>query len=142
MTPVKGAKEELAKTDPETAENQLIFPSDETLAKLQPYPQLSLEEEREATEAMQKVTGRVSACAGAGGSVPYLLLAPGLLWLGVFFLIPALNQLNVSLWSGTPETGQAFDWNFVELRATRSATTPSTSCARWATRRWRRCWRS
>jgi spermidine/putrescine transport system substrate-binding protein len=34
VTPVKGAKEELAKTDPETAENQLIFPSDETLAKV------------------------------------------------------------------------------------------------------------
>ena len=44
--------------------------------------------------------------------LPYLLLAPGLLWLGVFFLIPAFNQLNVSLWSGTPETGQQFDWNF------------------------------
>jgi spermidine/putrescine transport system permease protein len=44
--------------------------------------------------------------------LPYLLLAPGLLWLGVFFLIPAANQANVSLWSGTPETGQAFDWNF------------------------------
>ena len=43
---------------------------------------------------------------------PYLLLAPGLLWLGIFFLIPALNQLNVSLWSGTPETGQTFDWNW------------------------------
>jgi spermidine/putrescine transport system substrate-binding protein len=57
VTPVKGAKEELAKTDPETANNQLIFPSEETLAKLQPYPQLSLEEERQATEAMQKVTG-------------------------------------------------------------------------------------
>jgi spermidine/putrescine transport system permease protein len=44
--------------------------------------------------------------------LPYLLLAPGLLWLAVFFLIPAFNQLNVSLWSGTPETGQHFDWNF------------------------------
>jgi spermidine/putrescine transport system permease protein len=44
--------------------------------------------------------------------VPYLLLAPGLLWLGIFFLIPSLNQLNVSLWSGTPETGQSFDWNW------------------------------
>ena len=43
---------------------------------------------------------------------PYLLIAPGLVWLGVFFLIPALNQLNVSLWSGTPETGQSFDWNW------------------------------
>jgi spermidine/putrescine transport system permease protein len=44
--------------------------------------------------------------------LPYLLLAPGLLWLAIFFLIPALNQLNVSLWSGTPETGQSFDWNW------------------------------
>jgi spermidine/putrescine transport system substrate-binding protein len=57
VTPVKGAKEELAKTDPEAAENPLIFQTDEDLAKLKPYPTLSLEEEREATEAMQKVTG-------------------------------------------------------------------------------------
>ena len=57
VTPVRGAREELAKEDPETADNQLIVPSDETLAKLQPYIQFSLEEEREATEAMQRVTG-------------------------------------------------------------------------------------
>jgi spermidine/putrescine transport system substrate-binding protein len=31
---VKGAKEALAKTDPETAKNELIFPSDETLSKV------------------------------------------------------------------------------------------------------------
>ena len=57
VTPVRGAKEELAKSDEETANNELIFPSDETLGKLKGYPALSLEEEREATEAMQKVTG-------------------------------------------------------------------------------------
>jgi spermidine/putrescine transport system substrate-binding protein len=57
VTPVVGAKEELAKTDPDTADNQLIFPSDQTLAKLQPYPGLSTEEERELTEQMQQVTG-------------------------------------------------------------------------------------
>ena len=57
VPPVKGTREELAKTDPETAENELIFPSEETKAKFKPYPALSLEEEREATEAMQKVTG-------------------------------------------------------------------------------------
>jgi spermidine/putrescine transport system substrate-binding protein len=34
VTPVDGAQEELAKTDPETAKNELIFPSDETLAKV------------------------------------------------------------------------------------------------------------
>jgi spermidine/putrescine transport system permease protein len=36
---------------------------------------------------------------------PYLLIAPGLLWLIVFFLIPVLNQLNVSLMTGDPENG-------------------------------------
>ena len=44
--------------------------------------------------------------------LPYLLLGPGLLWLAIFFLIPVVNQLNVSLWSGTPELGHQFDWNF------------------------------
>jgi spermidine/putrescine transport system substrate-binding protein len=34
VTPVKGAKEELAKTDPETAKNELIFPTEETLAQV------------------------------------------------------------------------------------------------------------
>jgi spermidine/putrescine transport system substrate-binding protein len=34
VTPVKGAKEELAKTDPETAKNELIFPSDQTLSQV------------------------------------------------------------------------------------------------------------
>jgi spermidine/putrescine transport system permease protein len=43
---------------------------------------------------------------------PYLLLAPGLLWLGIFFLIPSLNQAVVSLWGGTPESGQSFQWKW------------------------------
>jgi len=57
VTPVVGAKEELAKTDPETAENQLIFPSDETLAQLHPYVDLTEDEERQMNEAMQAVVG-------------------------------------------------------------------------------------
>jgi spermidine/putrescine transport system permease protein len=43
---------------------------------------------------------------------PYLLIGPGLLWLVVFFLIPVLNQLNVSLQSGDPELGYSFSWHF------------------------------
>ena len=34
VTPVKGAKEELAKTDPKTAANELIFPTEATLSKV------------------------------------------------------------------------------------------------------------
>ena len=44
--------------------------------------------------------------------LPYILLGPGLLWLIVFFAVPALLQWQVSLWSGSLETGYAFDWNW------------------------------
>jgi spermidine/putrescine transport system permease protein len=44
--------------------------------------------------------------------LPWLFLGPGLLWLIVFFAIPLVNQLNVSLQSGDAETGYAFTWNF------------------------------
>jgi spermidine/putrescine transport system substrate-binding protein len=57
VTPVRGAKEELAKTDPKLASNQLIFPSDETLAKLHPYVDLNEADERRMNEAMQAVVG-------------------------------------------------------------------------------------
>src|SRR4051795_12202876 len=41
---------------------------------------------------------------------PYLLLAPGLVWLVVFYLIPSLTQSYVSLQSGTLEEGYTFSW--------------------------------
>ena len=44
--------------------------------------------------------------------LPWLFLGPGLLWLIVFFALPLVNQVNVSLQSGDPETGYAFDWAF------------------------------
>jgi spermidine/putrescine transport system substrate-binding protein len=57
VTPVVGAKEELAKTDPKVADNELIFPSDATLQKLQPYFTLSPADEQTMLDAMAKVTG-------------------------------------------------------------------------------------
>jgi spermidine/putrescine transport system permease protein len=44
--------------------------------------------------------------------LPWLFLGPGLLWLIVFFAIPLVNQLNVSLQSGDAETGYSFTWAF------------------------------
>jgi len=44
--------------------------------------------------------------------LPWLFLAPGLAWLLIFFALPLVNQLNVSLQTGDPETGYTFDWNF------------------------------
>src|SRR5687767_9001516 len=43
---------------------------------------------------------------------PYLLLVPGLAWLIVFFLVPALTQLYVSLQDGNFEVGYTFQWNW------------------------------
>jgi spermidine/putrescine transport system substrate-binding protein len=59
VTPVKGTREVVQRTDPELARNELIFPSDETLSKLHAYPAptLSAAEQREVTAEMQKVTG-------------------------------------------------------------------------------------
>jgi spermidine/putrescine transport system permease protein len=44
--------------------------------------------------------------------LPWLFLGPGLLWLVVFFAIPLVNQLYLSLQTGDPETGYVFTWNF------------------------------
>jgi spermidine/putrescine transport system permease protein len=43
-----------------------------------------------------------------GKAVPYLLLAPGILWLIVFYAYPSLQILIASFWSGTLETGFTF----------------------------------
>jgi spermidine/putrescine transport system substrate-binding protein len=49
VTPVKGAKAELAKTDPETANNTLIFPDEETLAQVKQFDNAALENEEYIT---------------------------------------------------------------------------------------------
>jgi spermidine/putrescine transport system permease protein len=43
---------------------------------------------------------------------PWLFLAPGLLWLVIFFLIPLINQVSVSLMTGNPEDGYTLEWAF------------------------------
>ncbi len=57
LSPVKGIQQIVEKTEPEIANNPLIFPSDEIRAKLHPYPALSDTDERTMKEAMAKVTG-------------------------------------------------------------------------------------
>ena len=57
ISPVKGAKEILEKSDPEIANNPLIFPPPEIQAKIKAYPNLSPADERAMQEAMAKVTG-------------------------------------------------------------------------------------
>lgn len=44
--------------------------------------------------------------------LPYLFLGPGLLWLIVFYAIPLVNQLGVSLMTGNPEQGYTLQWHW------------------------------
>src|SRR3954454_3727869 len=61
--------------------------------------------------------------------MPWIFLGPGLAWLVVFFAIPLINQLNVSLQTGDPETGYVFNWavsTYTNLDSHNSA-----QCLRW-----------
>ncbi len=52
---------------------------------------------------------------GGHSWTPYALLTPGMLWLAVFFIVPTLVLLKMSLSSGTAFSGDGsftFDWQF------------------------------
>ena len=44
--------------------------------------------------------------------LPYALLAPGLLWLLIFFAVPLYYMAEISLKTGTLETGYRLTWHF------------------------------
>ncbi len=44
--------------------------------------------------------------------VPYILGLPAAFWLAVFFAIPMISVLSVSLMTGNPETGFSLTWHF------------------------------
>ncbi len=44
-------------------------------------------------------------------AVPYLLLAPGLLWLAVYYLYPAVQMFIASFWTGSLSTGYTFSFS-------------------------------
>jgi len=55
------------------------------------------------------------------GLVPYLLLAPGLGFLALFFVVPSYYLANTSLQSGSLDTGYTFTWawdNYVDSIST------------------------
>ena len=139
VTPVVGAKEVLAKTDPELAEQRADLP--ERRDARQAAPVRRPRRGRGAPDERGDAGGRrrVTRCAGAGRCGRWRCWRPGLLWLLVFFAIPALNQLYVSLQEGTLERGYAFDVELGRLRRRDLPATTSSSCARSATRRPRRC---
>ena len=67
---------------------------------------------------MAALTAAVSGAATAtrprrrGGLVPLLLLAPALLWLVVFFVVPTISLASQSLQTGDIDNGFTLTWNF------------------------------
>lgn len=57
ISPVKGVRDEVAKLDPELADNPLVFPDDETLANIFPFANLDEETEAEFDAAFSAITG-------------------------------------------------------------------------------------
>ena len=43
---------------------------------------------------------------------PYLLLLPGLLWLALFYVYPAIQMFLTSLWTGNLDAGYTQTWNW------------------------------
>jgi len=46
------------------------------------------------------------------GAIPYLLLVPGIGWLLLFYVYPAIQLFLVSLWTGSIQQGYTQSWNF------------------------------
>jgi spermidine/putrescine transport system permease protein len=44
------------------------------------------------------------------GALPLLLLVPAISWLVAFYVYPAIQMLQASLWNGTLESGFTFSW--------------------------------
>ncbi len=44
-----------------------------------------------------------------GRALPYLLLAPGMIWLAVFYVLPAIQMFTYSISTGSLETGYTID---------------------------------
>jgi spermidine/putrescine transport system substrate-binding protein len=57
VSPVKGAKEEIAKLDPDAAKNPLLFPPDDVVAKQQNFQFLSDELEAKMNELYSDLAG-------------------------------------------------------------------------------------
>ena len=113
ICPVEGAKEEIKAIDAELADNQLIFPTTETLAKVKIFDAEAADNE-ELQGAVPGASSAPEATVGClhrhRGIVPYLLLAPGLAFLALFFVVPIYYLGNTSLQTGSLDVGYAFTW--------------------------------
>ena len=131
ISPVQGVQARCSrKTDPELANNPLIFPPDDDRREAPALPgAVAGGRARDAggdgagDRRLRRDAAPVAPAAPAACS-PSCSSAPGLLWLIVFFAIPLRSTSSTSrCMTGDPETGYAFDWAFGDLHRRDLATT-------------------
>ena len=69
--------------------------------------------QRPSTAPEADVDPAADAPGGRRRWVPYLLLAPGLLWLAFFFVVPMIALASTSLQTGSLAAGYSLTWHFV-----------------------------
>ena len=121
ISPVNGAEKVLEKSDPAVAKNPLIFPTPKMLGNTHFMATKALLN-RQVPEAVPEADRRVMlsrSCTAASWAIPYLLLAPGMAWLLVFFVVPMWYLAKMSLSAGAVSV--------LQLRAGRGATSTTRS---------------
>ncbi len=114
ISPVEGVKEILAKDSPEARRRPVDLPG---RADAQAAARVRVAERRGRAGGEPRDgegDGRMSVLSlrRRRGTMPWLFMAPALLWLAIFFAIPLVNQLNVSLMSGNADAGFTSTWAF------------------------------
>ena len=152
VTPVKGAKEELAKTDPETAKNPLHLPDRRDALAGAPVRLRGAAERRVPSTPGRRCSEPETPAGGRLARTtpmtvlhrhrwlaPMLLLLPGLAWLASSSSSRSASSATSRCRSGSFLNGYSFTWAFANYTRRALASTASSSSARSSTRASRRC---
>jgi hypothetical protein len=86
---VVGAEEEMKAIDPEIASNPLIFPPQDVLDRVKAFDPNASKQRGLQAEVSRRWSGPDARAAMTNRRLtPYLLLAPGIAFLAVFFVVP------------------------------------------------------
>ncbi len=111
IPPVKGAGSGPRSSTRPSRNNPLIFPSAATLNSVHIFDNAALNNEKYQTEWNNLISGyELGLFHRHKGLTPYLLLAPGMIWLTIFFVVPLGYLAYQSLQSGNIDFGYAFTW--------------------------------
>ena len=116
VCPVVGPAKVMLEMDPELADNPLIFPP----AGLdRPSPPVPCDDRRRGDglgrgvhQGHGPLAGDAPGDRASGRSRRTRCCAPGLLWLAVFYVYPAVQMFLVSLWTGNVNDGFEQTWNW------------------------------